>query len=114
VSETSKPPTPASIAATHLDGDPERSATRFVAARLQTPDQRLRSSGACWAYTDYDGGFRIAAVPQDDAPRLVAELRRAGMLFMPDHDAQVYPRLAWAVHSAEPCAWPYEPQARVD
>jgi hypothetical protein len=45
---------------------------------------------------------------------LVAQLRRAGMLFMPDHDTQVYPRLAWAVHSAEACAWPYEPQARVD
>jgi hypothetical protein len=114
VSETSKPPTPASIGATHLAGDHEQTATRFVAARLDAPDQHLRSSGAAWAYTDYDGGFRIAAVPEASALRLVAELRRAGMLFMPERYQQVYPRLAWAVRSAEACAWPYEVQGRVD
>jgi len=100
VSETSKPPTPTS--------------TAFVAARLDTPEQHLKSSGAAWAYTDYDGGFRIAAVPEASALRLVAELRRAGMLFMPEHYQQVYPRLARAVRSAEACAWPYEVQGRVD
>jgi hypothetical protein len=44
VSETSKPPTPASIGATLLAGDHEQTATRFVAARLDAPDQHLSSS----------------------------------------------------------------------
>jgi hypothetical protein len=72
----------------------------------------------CWAwppYTDYDGGFRIAAVPTSGALPLVTRLRRAGMLFGPDGPRRhIYPTLASAVRNAEEVAGPYEAQGRVD
>jgi hypothetical protein len=90
------------------------STTAYVVVKLRAPDDLL-GADAQWAYTDYDGGFRIAAVPASSALPLLARLRRAGMLFGPDGPRwQVYPTLASAVRHAEDWAWPYQPQGRVD
>jgi hypothetical protein len=88
--------------------------TTYIAAKLLTSDSVL-GSDAEWAYTDYDGGFRIAAVPASGALPLLARLRRAGMLFGPDGPRRhMYPTLPSAVRHAEDWAWPYELQGRVD
>jgi hypothetical protein len=88
--------------------------TAYIPAKLRTSDSVL-GSDAEWAYTDYDGGFRIAAVPASGALPLLARLRRAGMLFGPDGPRRhIHPTLACAVRHAEDWAWPYEPQGRVD
>jgi hypothetical protein len=88
--------------------------TTYIAAKLRAPDDLL-GSDAQWAYTDYDGSFRIAATTAAGARPLLARLRRAGMLFGPDGPRrQVYPTLVSAVRHAEDWAGPYEAQGRVD
>jgi hypothetical protein len=83
--------------------------TTYIAAKLRASDDLL-GFGAEWAYTDYDGGFKIAAVPVEHAPWLEARLRSGLELF----GSASTDTLASAVRHAEDWAGPYEAQGRVD
>jgi hypothetical protein len=84
------------------------STTTYIAAKLRASDGYL-GFGAEWAYTDYDGGFKIAAVPAEHAPWFEARLRSGLDLF----GSASADTLAAAVRNAEEAAGPYEVQGRV-
>jgi hypothetical protein len=72
----------------------------YSAVRFDAPDALL-SWGAEWVYEDDVRGFKVVAVAQEYATRLLDRLREAGALYAPDAYRSLYPTLQSAINNAE-------------